>query len=790
MPYKLLAALASILMLSMTGMHSLADPVAPLQSAPQPAERAPRVLILASYHHGDPWTDKVADNLQYHFESLDQNIRVRTHYLDAHDLPADIYLDGSGLYNDPSRLRQHDRVVMIDDPALALYLQHVAQLPDQQPVAIGINNTELIARAHSQGVQLALTSEAMVQSAALAREVTNQSDLLLLHSATESGLLLKEQALQQFQNSQFDNVTSRTWLSIYEDGIEHTDQAILALDSPLILARDHTASVLANHFREKLEPFFCYTEPLRAYGCDGGAFVNITSLTQLVVHQVMQDDNLAQAVPVPLELSLDHALLDQLPQGLEVNALNVPEPSRLPRWGQSLILLLALLLVAVAGFAWSRLRSRQALVETITREAEYDPVTQLYSRRKILFLLEQLIDQGEAFHVLYMDLDGFKEANDTLGHAHGDRLLQGFGKMLRSIARERASYGRIGGDEFLVLCHQEKSALGLAKRVTKALENPFIIEGQHHTLRCSIGIAQFPQHAQSIADLLECADIAMYAAKAASDESIALFTQQMLSEQARHTSLSHDLEHAIDSGGAQFELHIQPIHSLKQAAIIGGEVLLRWKHPTEGYISPGLFIPIAEASDLILKLNDWVVERTIQRIAADQLHRRIGYLAINISARQLYARQFACDAIALAERFGVPKSAVSFEMTEHVRLLDMSSVQQQITALREAGFGVALDDFGAGYTSISFLQDIPFSCVKIDRSLTSGLCGDNAATSRNLMQGLLYLSERLSQQVVVEGVETAAESELLKEMGADHVQGFYYYRPMPWDAFNRLVGTG
>ncbi|WP_208324722.1 putative bifunctional diguanylate cyclase/phosphodiesterase [Modicisalibacter xianhensis] len=724
-------------------------------------------------------------NLRYYFESDNENVNVRVHYLDARDLSAHAYLQTPN-QRDDYRFARHDRVVLLDDPALAYYLRQSSRLPSRDVAAIGINNATLLERAHAQGIPLALTTVAIEESAGLARQITNKDALLLLYSATPAGRQLKQQALEHLGEAGWEQITARTWESVYATGLESKDQAILALDAPLMLARHTPASELADYFQQTLDPLFCYAAYLRDYGCVGGAFINVASLAHLVAHRLTHNETLSQSLDVPLELSLSYSLLDQLPPGIDVKVLDIPAFQQIPRWAWLVILGLLLTLISVAGIAWWRLRRKQQFVDLIAHEAEYDALTHLYNRRKILAVLERMMASEKPVWLLYVDLDGFRDINDTLGHAQGDQLLQGFAKLLRSLAKGRANYGRIGGDEFLILCHQKKHALTLAQRLVRELDNPFLIDNQHLTLRCSIGVVTFPQQAENATQLLHCAEVALYAAKSR-DEPIALFTEQMRNDQARHTALAQDLERAIDEGGDQLELHIQPIVSLKRQAIVGGEVLLRWRHPVEGSISPGTFIPIAEGSDLILKLNDWVVKQTIQRLAAEALYRDISYLAINISAKQLYARRFAAEASELAKQYGVPSRALSFEMTEHVRLMDITSVQQQILELRDAGFGVALDDFGAGYTSISFLQQIQFSSVKIDRSLTAGLCSDNADTSRHLMQGLLYLGDRLSKQVIIEGVETLAESDLLQNMGADHVQGYYYYRPMPWEDFTRQV---
>lgn len=795
MPYrKLSAACFGLIMFlsSLLNSHSLASPLQPAGALPVnkislSEGGLPSVLILASYHSGDAWTDTLVRNLQYHLRSANENLHIRVHYLGARDLEPSRYLNISALHNSIYQLADYDRLVLLDDAALNFYLTYSAWFSDRPPIAIGINDRELISRAQAEGVPLAQTSSAIARSALLAQQISTNNDLLLLHSATEAGALLKQQALSEIEPLAFDSVTTATWQKIYLSDVSYLDRAVLAVDEPLNLARSIPNETLASVFTEKLGPIFCHAPYIVEYGCDGGAFVNIAGLTDLIARRLTTEERLGTSLDTPLELSLAHQWLDRLPEGLDVSVFNVPEPTGLPAWGWRLVLGLCGLLVVGGLIAAWRLHYKQQLINYANRESEFDALTRIYNRKKMLSLLEAMIAERQSGSLLYLDLTDFIQIYDEFGYAHGDTLLQRFAQRLGRIIGSQGAYGRLGDDKFMVLCHQSEQPEAMARAIVQALEKPFTMDRYQHTLKCSIGIAHFPHHASGVDRLLKCADAAMYTAKFVTQQPIVMFTERMLNRQVRHSYISRDLERAIRHDSDELELYLQPIYSLKQRAVVGGEVLLRWKHPIEGYISPQDFIPIAEASDLIFKINDWVVASTLQKINKDKLLRYIDYVSINISAKQLYTAYFPDYVAELAERYRIPPSSVAFELTEHVKLLNMASVQEQINNLQTEGFQVALDDFGAGYTSINFLQNINFSAIKIDRSLTAGLIGDNAVTSRHLMQGLLGIGERLSKKMVVEGIESKEQNDILEAMGVNYVQGFYYGRPMAWQAFHTML---
>ncbi|MBZ9540335.1 bifunctional diguanylate cyclase/phosphodiesterase [Modicisalibacter tunisiensis] len=738
------------------------------------------VLILASYHDGDEWTDSLVSNLTYYLRGKVN--RVRVHYLDARDLPRARYLKNFALYSNGNRLAPYDRVILLDDPALRFYREYASWFPDRHPIAIGVNDPGLAEVAAREGVVLADTHSAVIDTVQLAREISGRNRLLLVHSATRAGLRLRHQIMPRVEAMGFASVAARTWRSLYDDDVDASEYAIVALDAPLQLATHHAVDSLASHFRRQLGDVFCALDYLTPFGCVGGSFINVASLSQQVARRVSREADASTPLMVPQQLSLEPQLLDRLPEGVDVKVLG-GTPGLLSRWAGWLIGGLSLLLITGAPGAWVHLRIKQRQIRRVRRESTYDALTNLYNRQAMLAALDERIRDDEPFTAIYIDLNGFKEINDAFGHAQGDTLLRLFAARLRESAGRQPAVGRMGGDEFLILCGPETPCHELAELLLRALKRPFEVGGNEYTLGCSMGLAHYPLHARSAAQLLKCADAAMYAAKEDREDSLVEFTSAMLDAQTYHAELSNLLEQALAAGGAGLSLAIQPIHSLERRGWCAGEVLLRWEHAERGPISPGVFIPIAEASDLIIKLGDWALETVLARLADEPALAQLDYLSLNLSPKQLYTRRFVDTALALTARHGIDPGRISFELTEHVKLLDRSTLTAEITRLRRAGFRVALDDFGTGYTSISFLKEIPFSSIKIDRSLIAGLSDRDAQEARGIMDGLLYLVKRLGRGVVIEGVETAEEVEILRAMGADLLQGYYFQRPLAWRDF-------
>ena len=413
--------------------------------------------------------------------------------------------------------------------------------------------------------------------------------------------------------------------------------------------------------------------------------------------------------------------------------------------------------------------------------ALHDSLTRLPNRVLLRDRTEQLVSlagrHGTSVAVMLLDLDRFKEVNDTLGHAHGDTLLQHVGQRLLQGVRDADTVARLGGDEFVILIGDlslEADALEVASRVASLFDEPFYLEDVRLDVEASIGVAVFPHHGETFEDLLQRADIAMYAAKS-THVGPTLYTDELDVHSPARLALLGDLRSAID--GDELLLHFQPKLDLRTGEIQGVEALVRWQHPERGLVPPDEFIPLAERTGLIHPLTTWVLGR-----AAAECRRWLDDgvavpVAVNVSARSVLDPLFPSTVAAILEEHGLPGSLLTIEITETAMVADPGRALEVLTALAGLGAQLAIDDFGVGYTSLSHLKRLPVHELKIDRSFVANMnMDDNDAV---IVRSTVDLGRNLGLRVVAEGVETAEVSQLLLEIGCDLGQGYLFARPMP-----------
>ncbi len=423
--------------------------------------------------------------------------------------------------------------------------------------------------------------------------------------------------------------------------------------------------------------------------------------------------------------------------------------------------------------------------------AFFDPVTGLRNRHAAVEALRALIERAEGraqagFALLLVDLDDFKVVNDTLGHAAGDAVLQAVAARLSKYVQSEELVFRFGGDEFLVIAPGEQDAAQLrllGQSVGVALEEPAEVAGRLIHVRSSVGIARYPLDATEQAALLRAADTAMYAAKALGKNTFEVFRAEMETHAQSRIRLDNDLRRAIERD----ELHLvyQPIVQLPSQRLVGVEALLRWNHPELGAVSPAEFVPVAERSGQIIDIGQWVLHAGCRQLKAwaDAGHDDV-YLAVNVSARQLRRGLTAQVEAALAAS-GADPAALEIEITEHSMVEDIDSNVAQLSALRERGLTVAVDDFGTGLSSLAYLKRLPINKLKIDRAFVKDLPqgGDDAA----IVAAIASMARSLHLTLVAEGVETEAQHRFLAAQGCELIQGYLYSRPLPAAAVTELL---
>lgn len=425
--------------------------------------------------------------------------------------------------------------------------------------------------------------------------------------------------------------------------------------------------------------------------------------------------------------------------------------------------------------------------------AHHDPLTDLPNRNLLADRLEQAIRRaerrGSLVAVLFIDLDRFKNVNDTLGHALGDELLQQVAQRLQLLLRQQDTIARLGGDEFVILIEElERPAVAemIAAKVIDVLSSPFTIQSHELYLGASIGISLFPNDAADFSTLIKYADSAMYSAKEQGRNTYRFYTQELTDSAMERLAMESALRHALERG--QFTLHYQPQINISDGRLIGAEALLRWNHPKLGMVPPDKFIPLAEECGLILSIGDWVLEQACRQTAQWQKeYPDFETIAINLSAVQIQQGDIVNRVAAVLDDSGLPAAALELEITESVLIQFPELAEVTLTGLREQGVVLAIDDFGTGYSSLTYLKRFPIQILKIDRSFIQDIPHDSNDTA--ITRAVIALGRSLQLKVIAEGIESAEQAAFLQAEGCEVGQGYYFSRPLPAQELLRLLKT-
>jgi diguanylate cyclase (GGDEF)-like protein/PAS domain S-box-containing protein len=435
-----------------------------------------------------------------------------------------------------------------------------------------------------------------------------------------------------------------------------------------------------------------------------------------------------------------------------------------------------------------RLEDVKKLNETLEYRSNHDHLTHLANRQALEHHLQSVLNEaplrGRGVAVIFIDLDHFKETNDMLGHSAGDLLLQMVASRMRDNTEDIGQLARMGGDEFALvvpMIQTRAEAFEIAQTILQAISaEPYNLRGRDVKITASIGISFYPEHGHTVENLLRKADIALYNAKDGGRNTYRQADDSTEIDLLAQMQLEIDLREALNRG--QLEVHYQPQFTLHDDKIVGFEALLRWHHPTLGNIPPARFIPVAEATDLILSIGAWVLKQAAMQAKA---WRAMGYpvnVSVNVSPRQFESPDFIVTVKEALVASGIPPSSLELEVTENLLIRDIESKATILEELADHGVRIAIDDFGTGFSSLSYLQKLPINTLKIDRSFIAGIREDDhsaRSTATAIIRAVSQMAHSLGLMVVAEGVETELQISVLRLLEADALQGYLLGRPMP-----------
>ena len=443
--------------------------------------------------------------------------------------------------------------------------------------------------------------------------------------------------------------------------------------------------------------------------------------------------------------------------------------------------------VEVVGTA-SDITDRKEAERLVEHMAFHDHLTGLPNRRLLKQTVEDLIknrlNNREPFALLYMDLDRFKNINDSMGHFVGDQLLKAVGARLQTLVRQNDLVGRLSGDEFLILCSSttKQGARMVAQRIVDEVSKSFLIDYLEIFIAPSIGISMFPDDGAQYDTLIRNADSAMYLAKQSGKSTYQFFTEELYKDLMERTLIEMELRQVLHK--KELSLHYQPQYEFNTGNMIGVEALVRWQHPSRGMIPPGQFIPIAEETGMILAIGLWVLETACRQAKEWQ---DLGYtsllMSVNVSLRQFKSISFVTDVKDTLHKTGLLPRYLNIEITESMTS-DVDYCQNILQDLREIGIKISIDDFGTGYSSLSYLTKFPLTHLKIDQSFVRELHSNSV-----IVKAIIDLAKNLHLRVIAEGVETHEQAEFLRKLECDEAQGFLYSRPVPPDEILQLFTT-
>ena len=439
---------------------------------------------------------------------------------------------------------------------------------------------------------------------------------------------------------------------------------------------------------------------------------------------------------------------------------------------------------------FSDITIRKQTEDRMVHLAHHDALTDLPNRVLLIDRLNQLIKSAQRgkskVAVVFIDLDRFKEVNDSLGHDAGDLLLQTLAKRLSKAVREEDTVTRIGGDEFVVVfqgLHDVQDVAALAQKLLSLLVEPVTLNGYDLTVTASMGISLYPDDATSGPEMIRNADAAMYQAKSAGRNAYQFYTTDLNKRALEMLTMENALRRAIERH--EFVLHYQPQVDIISGSVVGAEALIRWNHPDLGLLMPGKFISIAEERGLIVPIGRWVIEEAVRQAAIWQNSGPSIPIAVNVSAVQFRRKDFVEHLANSVRKHGITSDRLELELTEGIVMRDAETTVEILQRLHDMGFQLSIDDFGTGYSSLSYIRRFPINTIKIDHSFVWDATHDESAG--RVVTAIIGLARSLKLKVIAEGVETWEQLEMLRAQGCDRAQGFLFSRALSSEEFARVV---
>lgn len=816
---------------------------------PARAEQASQnVLILNSYSKGYSWTDGQNVGFQDTF-STDDHVATFVEYMDWKRYSNQTYLNHLYEYYKSKYANEKiDIIVTTDDAALEFAIKYRKEIFSNAPIVFcGVikESADALVKGvnHVTGVYEANDPEGTIRAAQ--RAVPGMKEVYIIHDRMETGIgfgKLMSNACSTVDNSLIQHDLSQYSLEAICQIISNLDtqRSIIIMDayntdaSGRRLSQDDYAKLI----KTSSVPIFTTGELFVGKGCIGGSLLSPKihgSVAGGLAKRILSGENI-NSIPVVDEKSVYYCFDNDVLKRFNIPLERLPLNSKIINKPFSfyeaykfqiftIITVFALLLIMIGYLVLNiklrkkvekRLREnnkeltslyeeiaatdetlRQNLNELTERKeqinklAYYDTITGLPNRVLFQEKLNTIIQNGAKNHTIfalfYIDLDNFKIVNDSFGHSIGDKLLLAVANRLREMEKNECMIFRIGGDEFILICHNAKDRIQaekVAKKILQVLSEPYYIENSFFHVSTSIGIAFYSENGSNFDELLKNADNAMYRSKEIGKSIYTFYDMAMGEAVLKRIKILNDLHKAIEHN--EFILYYQPLIDVCSAGITGLEALIRWKHPVKGIITPDKFISIAEESGKMIEIGTWVMQ-TACKFASELYHQghRDFHISVNVSAVQLFQKNFTQMITDLLDTTELPPNYLLIEITESILIESFEQIIQTLVQIRSKGIRIALDDFGCGYSSLTYLRQLPIDVLKIDKTFVADISNGNG---RECITGtIIMIAKQMGLRVIAEGVEKNEQLEYLKHYQCDEFQGYLASKPVPQEEIMRLL---